>query len=218
MQSLRFRHTAATLALTLCVVLSLCFSPEAIAKRIKCWTNDEGVRECGNVVPPKYSQQGHKEFSKRGFTVSSQKRAKTKEELEAERKTKQEATERERRNAQLAREQAAKDRVLLDTFTTEEDLILAHQGRVAAIDSRINHTRQIVEGLKRGLSELRAQAAGEERSGKAIPESLHNKILSAKRRISENLTFISERHSAKADLDGQFQADLERYRRLKRTN
>ena len=86
-------------------------------------------------MPPKYSQQGHKEFSKRGFTVSSQKRAKTKEELEAERKTKQEATERERRNAQLAREQAAKDRVLLDTFTTEEDLILAHQGRVAAIDS-----------------------------------------------------------------------------------
>ena len=36
------------------------------AARIKCWTNNEGVRECGNAVPPEYAQKGHKEVSKSG--------------------------------------------------------------------------------------------------------------------------------------------------------
>ena len=35
---------------------------------IKCWTNKDGVRECGNAVPPEYAQQGHTVKDKQGLT------------------------------------------------------------------------------------------------------------------------------------------------------
>ena len=27
--------------------------------RMKCWTNNEGVRECGNSIPPEFAQKEH---------------------------------------------------------------------------------------------------------------------------------------------------------------
>lgn len=218
MQLPRFGYAARTLTIAAWTVLLLGVAPhEASGKRIKCWTNDDGVRECGDVVPPKYSQKGHRELSRQGVTVSEQKRARSKEEVELQRRAKRKQKAQREREARLAREQAAKDRVLLDTFTTEEDLVLAHQGRLAAIDIRVRHTRQIVNGLKADLSQLRKQAAGEERSGRTISDGLENKISGAKQQISEHLFFISERHSEKIELDRQFSKDLARYRRLKGT-
>ena len=52
---------------------------------IKCWHNQDGVRECGNVVPPEYAQQGSETKDKFGVTIGATGRAKTLEELEAER-------------------------------------------------------------------------------------------------------------------------------------
>ena len=213
MKSLDFRRAATML--TFAATLAVGVSPETAAKRIKCWTNDEGVRECGNFVPPKYSQQGHRELSKQGLTVSSQKRAKTQAEVDAEREASRKKKEREKREAQLAREQAARDRVLVDTFTTEEDLHLAHQGRLAAIDSRVKHTRQLIDSLKLDLSNLHKQAAREERSGKAIPKTLSKRISGNKQQISQHLDFIAERQAKKVELKLQFEEDLTRYRELK---
>jgi hypothetical protein len=51
---------------------------------IKCWKNHEGVRECGNVVPPEFAQEGHEEKSKSGRTIGAQGRARSAEELAAE--------------------------------------------------------------------------------------------------------------------------------------
>ena len=101
-------------------------SLDANAARFKCWTNDEGVRECGNVVPPKYSQKQHEEVNNQGVTVRQITRAKTKEEIEREEKAAAEKAAREKEVARIAKIRAAKDRVLLDTFTTEDDLVLAH--------------------------------------------------------------------------------------------
>ena len=51
------------------------------AHAFKCWTNNEGVRECGNVVPPEYAQQKTRTINERGITTEVKERAKTKEEL-----------------------------------------------------------------------------------------------------------------------------------------
>ena len=57
----------------------------SVQARMKCWTNNEGVKECGDTVPPEYTQQGYKELSKEGIVKDETKRVKTKEELEKER-------------------------------------------------------------------------------------------------------------------------------------
>ena len=202
-----YKRSITTYATT--VLLGVALSP--VFAGIKCWTNNEGVKECGNVVPQEYSQEGHEEISSQGVSVKKTARAKTSEELAAETEANQEQAERER----LAIEQASKDRVLLDTFTTEEDLILTRDGKLLAIDSRITHTKQVTEGLEKQLDGLEEQAANQERAGKSLTEELLTQLASVNRQIEEQMAFITSLQQEKIDLGAQFDADLVRYRMLK---
>ena len=47
------------------------------AARIKCWTNNEGNRECGDKIPPEYTQQGYKELDKSGLVREEKEKVKT---------------------------------------------------------------------------------------------------------------------------------------------
>jgi chromosome segregation ATPase len=182
---------------------------------IKCWTNDEGVRECGNAIPPKYAQKAYREINEEGITVSTTERAKTKEELRTER---QEAARLEAIRAEEAakiRERKSRDRVLLSTFTTEQELTIAHEGQVAAIDIRIGHTNRILKQLERSLGQLRAQAATLERRGKPITPELESKIATTERQIQDSNSYIEKRRLQKAELAAQFTEDRARYRQLK---
>lgn len=197
------------------LVLVAMLLPAPASAGIKCWTNDEGVRECGNAVPPEYSQKGHRELSETGITLSTTDRAKTKEELRKAREEEARLAAIRAEEARKIREREMKDRVLLSTFTSEEDLALAHQGQVAAIDLRIEHTEQIRKQLENSLEDLRGQAAKLERSGKTLTPELESKIARVERQLEESASFIEKRRLQKAELDAQFAEDLNRYRELK---
>lgn len=202
---------AGCLGLCLIGTLTLGVYPDSARAGFKCWTNRDGVRECGNVVPPEYAQQGHVEKSDEGFVVRTQKRAKTQAEVDQERK-------REAENAtqqHLHSEQTKRDRVLLATFTTLSDLMLTRDSQVRVIDSRIDHTRHIADKLAERRRELMSEAAGLERSGKKVPESLHQEITEVQRQIEENLSSIEERNRERAELEAKFESDLARYKILK---
>ena len=66
------------------MMLSAMVFASTVNAGIKCWKNHEGVRECGNVVPPEFAQEGHEEKSKSGRTIGAQGRAQSAEELAAE--------------------------------------------------------------------------------------------------------------------------------------
>ena len=184
---------------------------------IKCWTNDEGVRECGNAVPPEYAQKAHRELSDTGITVSTTTRAKTKEELDEEREEAARQAAIRAEEERKIRERKMKDRVLLSTFTSEEDLKLSHEGQVSAIDVRIEHTEKIVVQLEHSLEDMHKQAAKLERSGQPMTPELETKMTRVKRQLEESKSFIEKRRLQKAELAAQFQEDLERYRELKGT-
>ena len=190
----------------------LVFAPPALkAAKIKCWTNNEGVRECGNVLPPEYAQQGHDEINARGVTVDTKERAKTPEEIEAERQE-QERLETQRK---LDEEQAKRDRILLATFATEYDMRLAHKGKLAAIDTRVVHAEHLIKKLKEKLVELIQVAADQERSGKEVSDDTLTRIGEVKRQITEQNNFIKEREQEKMLINARFEDELAHFRRLK---
>lgn len=197
-----------SLALAALVVLA---SPDISAGKIKCWTNGDGFRECGNVVPPEYAQQGHEEVGEHGLTVKTKQRARTNEELEAER------IEQERLEAQrkLDEEQAKHDRILLATYATEYDMRLAHKGRIAAIDSRVTHAEHLVKKLKEKLVELIGNAADQERAGKEVSADTLTDIRVVKQQIEEQREFIDERELEKGQINARFEDELAHFRRLK---
>jgi hypothetical protein len=182
---------------------------------IKCWTNRDGVRECGSQVPPEYSAQGHVEISRSGLVVKEQEAAKTPEQLEQERREAARKAEEEKREAQRAAEQATKDRVLLATFATEQDMILAHEGKLATIDSRIRLVQNRQEKLQENLRALRQQAAREERGGKPASQELAQRIGQVEKQIAGNQQFIGDQQREQEALKTRFAEDLERFRKLK---
>jgi hypothetical protein len=197
------------------VLLAAALPPATAAAGIKCWTNNEGIRECGNAVPPEYAQKAHREITETGITVSTTERAKTKEELRKEREEEARLAVIRAEEQRKKREREAKDRVLLSTFTTENELKLAHEGQVKAIDVRIGHTEKILKQLEQNLEQLRSQAAALERSGKPITPELKSKIAKVQQQMQDRQGFIESRRLLKEELAAQFTADLDRYRELK---
>jgi hypothetical protein len=193
------------------VVLASPAVEAAKSKKIKCWTNKDGVRECGNILPPEYAQQGHEEINERGLTIKTNQRAKTPEEIEAHRQ------EQERLEAQrkLDEEQAKRDRILLATYATEYDMRLAHKGKVASVDSQITHAEHLVKKLKERLVELIQDAASQERNGKEVSEETLTKIGNVKQQITEQKGFIKNREQEKALINARFEDELAHFRRLK---
>ena len=107
--------------------------PSAQAGKIVCWKNNEGIRECGNSVPPEFSQKSVERKSAMGVTLEKTDRAKTAEELEKRRAEAERLRVAKAEQERIDTEPKRKDLVLLQTFTTEEDLKLARDGKVARI-------------------------------------------------------------------------------------
>jgi hypothetical protein len=214
-----FVRNSLTLRATLRVVLftgALCaLSAVSLADaRIKCWTNNEGVPECGNSVPPEFAQRGFEEKSAGGVTVDSTESARTVADLEAERRLKQQEAE----AAALAREQAARDRVLLDTFSSEDDLLLARDGQIAHLNSQIKITESHIEKLKKSLDELIIEAADHERRGNKPPDKLVADIGSLREQIGDNERFIETKNAERVAIEEKFADDIDRFRKLKGTD
>ena len=190
-------------------------APSTQARRIVCWKNNEGVRECANAVPPEYAQKSVERKSSMGLTIEKTERAKTEQELEQRRIDAERLRVEKAEQDRLRAEQKRRDRVLLQTFTTEEDLKLARDGKIAALDSRVKHREQLVEKFERTRDEMQGEAAQIERGGKKASADLHKKINDVQAQIGNTLAQIEQRNKERVHIQQQFESDLARYRELK---
>ncbi|MEE9286935.1 MAG: hypothetical protein V3W33_02545 [Gammaproteobacteria bacterium] len=202
--------TVMRIALILVLVTGLSPSPPAHA-RIKCWTNKDDIRECGNVVPPEYSQKGHEELSDQGIVIDRKERAKTPEELEEERRLAAIQAEEERK----ATKKEIADRVLLDTFASEDDLVLARDGKLAAIEQTIHVTESRIKKLQKSLNEIMSMAAEIERRGKPPADGIQNEIDAVRAQIAENRAYIKTLRKEQDAVRDAFESDLTRFKELK---
>lgn len=179
--------------------------------RMKCWTNHEGVRECGNRVPPEYIQQGYTEIDGKGFVRDVKERAKTPEELaEARRLAKLKAAEQKQKA-----EQEARDRVLLRTFSSVGDIERARDDRVAALEGTIKLAGLRNENTRLKLNGYIKRAAESERMGQTPAPALLEDIEGLRRQIKDNVRFIDEKRAEQEQIRQAHALDIERYKRLK---
>ena len=200
----------------------ICVPPNADAARIKCWTNKEGVRECGNVVPPEYVQKGHEEVTKSGVTVKTQKRAMTAEEKaeraaqkDADRQAALKADKAARQERRRRVEQTTVDRALLGLYVAEKDLTLVHERKVVAIKATVKHRHSHISKLGHQLAHFHKQAANQERAGQKVSEKTLDNIDNVQRQIEVSELFIRKRYQEMEKLDDEYRKDLARYKYLK---
>ncbi len=206
-------HLKSLLALSLLAPLLL--SSTAYAKKIVCWTNNEGIRECGNSVPPEYAQKETRTINERGRTTDIQERARTPEEIAAEKARIAEEERLVAEKEQREKEQQTYDRVLLSTYLTENDIIRSRDRQSASLDATIEITKITIDKLQEKLSAQKKKAATYERQGKKLPERLQEDITSLQEQINAKKGFIQSKEVEKQKLHEKYQAEMVRFRELK---
>lgn len=197
--------------LLLTVVLGTTTAGSFAAPKIKCWTNKEGIRECGNSVPPEYAQKGHVEVNERGRVIDTVDPKKTKEQLAEEVQQKELEKERKRQ----AQEQANQDRALLNTYSNTDDMQLARDGKIRNVDTSIKLARSKIENMQKQLDDMKKSAANMERSGKPVSKLLKNDMDETMNRINNNHELIKTKQQERKDIYAKFEADITRFNQLK---
>ncbi len=197
-------------ARALCLLLIGIAAGSPVPAAIKCWTNREGVRECGNAVPTEYAQQGHTVYNDHGVQIGAHRRAKSSEELaEAERLAALEAGKKRK-----AEEMAKADRVLLETFSSEDDLILARDGKISAIDGQIRLLESNIHKAEADLERRMAQVKAIEQRGQKPAAQVLADIESTRGQIATHQANIEAKRREQDSIRRRFDADLERFRNL----
>lgn len=192
-------------------ILTVLMSQPVMAAKFKCWTNNEGVKECGTYVPPEYSQKRIETRSDTGRVVEVKERAKTKEELaEIERLAKLKEIE----DAKIA-EQKKKDDVLLKTFSTERDINMLRDSKINVIEGIVTVTNSNNKALKKKLEKLQKRAANAERSGKKPSQNIIDDIKSIQNQLSKNKASIKLKREEQKKIREKFAKDMQRFKTLK---
>lgn len=177
----------------------------------KCWTNKDGVRECGNAVPPEYAQQENRTINKRGITMEIHDRALTQEEREAQQRQQETQQMREQRR----KEQIQNDRVLLATFLTEEEIIRSRERQLVSIDANLELTRIGSQKLQLKLEEETSRAEKLESAGKPLPERMQEDIANLEQQLANKQRYITSKEKEREAIINKYDADIARFRELK---
>ena len=194
---------------------TLLYLQSGAAATIKCWTNNEGYRECGNTVPPEYAQKETRTLNKRGLTTEVKPRAKTREELLREQQIVSEQQKIEAEEKRKKEEQAKKDRVLLSTFLKPEEILAARDRKIAVFDGYLELSQIALSNLKEKLDYEQRKVADLERQGQKIPDAAVKEIDSLRKQITDKEMFIRQKELEKEQLRQKYDDDYERFIELK---
>ncbi len=198
--------TAITMTL---ICTSLVIISTSAQARIKCWRNNDGIRECGENVPPEYSQQGYEKINSQGITVGREERALTKEEiLEQERVTAKKAEE----AAKKAKE-AIKNEILLDTYSNVDDIQMAGDGKIVVINSEIALVSMRNKKIQINLDKYMAAAKSADEEAK---KNLIDNIVKLKKQIKNNNKFIAEKRLKQEEIKKEYAEKIERFEKLQK--
>ncbi|MEJ1397702.1 MAG: DUF4124 domain-containing protein, partial [Candidatus Sedimenticola sp. (ex Thyasira tokunagai)] len=105
----------------------------ADAGRLYRWVDDQGKVHYSDHVPTEHSRSARSQLDERGLEVKRTEAAKSAKEIAREKELKKLREEQQR----LIERQRAKDQVLLRTFRTEDDILMARNGKLTSIDTMI---------------------------------------------------------------------------------
>lgn len=201
---------AFTLSLLLCTLAV--FSAATVAGKLYRWVDEEGKVHYSDRVPPDQSRNERRLLDRRGFELDRVEKAKSKQEIAREEELMRLRAEKQR----LIEQQKKRDEVLLSTFRTEDDLLMASNGRIASIDTIIQITRTSIRQMKDVLARFQKRAADLERHGKQISQNLLKSIDTNRLQLQNAYAFIIKKEQEKEAVISKTKIDLARFRALKK--
>ena len=131
-------------------LLCLLGSQPVFAKKMYRWVDEHGETYFSDQVPPEQTKHSRASLSKSGRVLEVTEKAKTKEQLEQEKRLEELRKQQEK----LIANQKIHDQALLSTFRSKEDMLLSIQAKEETLDKQKN----LIEGnLNRFTEQLKKQ-------------------------------------------------------------
>jgi len=203
------------IALLLAAVPALAAGPAASDKqpaRIKKCQDAQGKWHYGDTAAEQCARSKVIELDQRG--VQRKEIAAPLTEAEIKARVANRAAEEEKKR--LEAEQKARDEQLLASYTHEDDIIYISKRKTAEIDAQIRSTEETLKSLRMSLEKLQAQAAEEQRAGKNLSPKLEKSLANNQAQITRQEENIKKMKADQEQLRAQYQADLGRFRELRR--
>ena len=175
------------------------------------WVDEDGNVHYSDSVPPDQIRSGHTELSEQGVRVNSVPPVRSPEEVQKEMELERMRTQQQ----ELLEKQRSADRDFLKAFRSEDDILMARDGKIAQFDVMIDVTRTKALSQQRRMARLLARAANLERAGEPTPQHLSDNITQAERAIRDAYATIVDREEQKRSIRNSFAQDLARFRQLK---
>ncbi len=201
--------------LQLIAAASLCLLVNGAALAgLNKWVDENGQVHYGDRVPAKYLNQQREQLNEQGVVVERHRAPRSQEELDQEKAEKARKQEEEKQRLIAKRKADLRDRVLLDTFTAEADLVHARDARVEAVDTQILLTETIIKDQEKKLEKLKQRISSIEKSGRKVPENLPREQDSVSRQLETHYQFVDAKNEEKQKIIDKFDDDIKRFREL----
>ena len=184
----------------------------ALALKLYRWVDDQGEVHYTDQVPPSHADKARSRLSEHGIAVEIQPATPTGAELERAKELERQRAEEERRRA----ERQAEDERLLKLYRTVDELELARNGRIAAIEASIQAKRDDMRDETRTLIALYEEMRTLQKTDAPVPLDLMNKIDSSMTNIRNGYTEIVDNEYRKQIIWDEFEGIIERFRQLGR--
>jgi len=181
-------------------------------QRIKKCQDAEGKWHYGDRADEECARSKVIELDQRGVKRKEIARPLTEAELKA-REANRAADEEKKR---LEAEQKKHDDQLLASYTHEDDIVYISKRKTAEIDAQIRSANETLGSLQKSGERLQKQAADEQRATGKISPQTEKSLAGNKAQVERQETKIREMKAEQQRLKAQYQADLERFRELKR--
>ncbi|HKT32861.1 MAG TPA: DUF4124 domain-containing protein [Gammaproteobacteria bacterium] len=198
------------LALILATTLTTVFAGAALAQdkspKLYKWVDKNGIVHYGSSVPPEYANQQLEVLNSEGLTVKTIQAPKAKEAPQdaaaAAAKAKQEQA------------QQATDQMLLDTYTSVNDIEQDRDTHLKALNAQIDITNAAISGLRDNLAAYQKHEQQLERQHRPIPAELKNNLLSTQQQLEADQKLLVQQQQQKPALQAQYDAYIKRFQQL----
>jgi len=188
----------------------LTISPLVLGAELYRYTNADGIVVIDHRIPPEYVSQGYEVLNDKGVVVQVVPR-----ELTAEERANRNAAEK------LAEEAAAEqkrlrewDESLLLRYSTIEDIEAARERELRDLRIRVSILKSNKRSLKQQVETYQAQAADQERMGRAVDASHLKAIEDLQGEMETTDRSIADREEEIAQVTDDFQKDIDRFEQL----
>jgi len=193
---------------TLSIIL---LSATTVHARLYKWVDEDGQTHFGDKIPPKYLVKEHEELNQQGITTRHRAAVKT-----AAEKAEARRLAREKKKAALVeRKKRQRDRVLLDTYTTERDLIVARDSRLDAVGSQIRLAETIIADSNKKIEAMDKQIAEIKASNREVPVYLNERMDKEQKQVAVQTKVMGNHIKRQQDISEQFSDYIERFKVLK---